>query len=94
MLAISRAMMCNPALLLLDEPSLGLAPNLTRRVFQTLASINAEQGTAMLVVEQNAALALEFASQAFVLEAGQIVLAGAASDIHDDVALRRAYLGY
>jgi branched-chain amino acid transport system ATP-binding protein len=94
MLAISRALMSDPKLMLLDEPSLGLAPNLTRRLFDGLAAINAEQGTAMLIVEQNAALALEFASHAFVLEAGRIVVSGAASEIQDDEALRRAYLGY
>jgi branched-chain amino acid transport system ATP-binding protein len=94
MLAISRALMLDPKLMLLDEPSLGLAPNLTRSVFEALATINHERQVAMLIVEQNAALALELATKAFVLESGRIVLEGEADDIKNDEALRRAYLGY
>jgi branched-chain amino acid transport system ATP-binding protein len=94
MLAISRALMLSPTLMLLDEPSLGLAPKITQQLFETLASINREQGTAILLVEQNASLALELASQAFVLESGRIVLDGVAADVRSDESLRRAYLGY
>jgi branched-chain amino acid transport system ATP-binding protein len=94
MLAISRALMQRPRLMLLDEPSLGLAPVITRTVFEVLRRINADEGTTMLVVEQNAALALDLASHAFVVESGRIVLAGKATDIKADEALRRSYLGY
>jgi branched-chain amino acid transport system ATP-binding protein len=94
MLAISRALMLQPRLMLLDEPSLGLAPKITQRLFETLGVINKEQETAMLLVEQNASLALDLASRAFVLESGSVVLGGDASDIRDDEELRRAYLGY
>jgi branched-chain amino acid transport system ATP-binding protein len=94
MLAISRGLMLGPRLMLLDEPSLGLAPKITAQLFKTLADINTEQRTAMLLVEQNATLALDLASQAFVMESGTIVLNGVAADIRNDEALRRAYLGY
>jgi branched-chain amino acid transport system ATP-binding protein len=92
MLAIGRALMANPRLLLLDEPSMGLAPVLVEQIFETVQSIN-RQGTTVLLVEQNAALALEVATRAYVLETGTIVLSGAAADLvrHEDV--RRAYLG-
>jgi branched-chain amino acid transport system ATP-binding protein len=92
MLAIGRALMANPRLLLLDEPSMGLAPVLVEQIFETIQSIN-RQGTTVLLVEQNAALALEVATRAYVLETGTIVLSGAAADLvrHEDV--RRAYLG-
>jgi len=84
--------MANPRLLLLDEPSMGLAPVLVEQIFETVQSINRE-GTTVLLVEQNAALALEVATRAYVLETGTIVLSGAAADLvrHEDV--RRAYLG-
>ena len=92
MLAIGRALMANPRLLLLDEPSMGLAPVLVEQIFETVQSVN-RQGTTVLLVEQNAALALEVATRAYVLETGTIVLSGAAADLarHEDV--RRAYLG-
>ena len=92
MLAIGRALMANPRLLLLDEPSMGLAPVLVEQIFETVQRIN-RQGTTVLLVEQNAALALEVATRAYVLETGTIVLSGAAADLvrHEDV--RRAYLG-
>jgi branched-chain amino acid transport system ATP-binding protein len=93
MLAIARALMLRPRLLLLDEPSLGLAPMLTREVFRTLGEIRAREGTTMLVVEQNAALALELADRAHVLETGKVAVSGTASELRGDEQVRRAYLG-
>lgn len=94
MLAIARALMMAPKLVLFDEPSLGLAPLIVRDLFDTLAQINGELGTTMLIVEQNAALALKLAQRAFVLETGQIVSSGSARDVENDDAVRRAYLGH
>jgi branched-chain amino acid transport system ATP-binding protein len=94
MLAIARALMPSPRLLLLDEPSLGLAPNTTRMVFEALGQINAETGTAMLVVEQNAQLALDIGSTAVLLEAGRVVSTGTAEELRGREDIRRAYLGY
>jgi len=93
MLAIARALMMSPRLLLLDEPSLGLAPLIIRSVFETLGQINSEFGTTMLVVEQNANLALGLAQSAFVLETGDIVAGGSAEQISSDDTIRKAYLG-
>jgi branched-chain amino acid transport system ATP-binding protein len=94
MLAVARALMSRPRLLLLDEPSLGLAPLITRGLFDQLATINRDVGTTMFIVEQNANLALDVARYAYVLEAGEIALHGPASELasHDDV--RKAYLGF
>jgi branched-chain amino acid transport system ATP-binding protein len=94
MLAVSRALMLGPKLMLLDEPSFGLAPLVVRELFAILRAINAESGVAMLLVEQNAAMALELADHAYVIETGRVVLAGSAGDIKRDDAVRRAYLGY
>ena len=94
MLAIARALMLRPSLLLLDEPSLGLAPMITRSLFEQLTAINADAGTTMLVVEQNASLALGVADVAYVLEAGEVALSGPADDLAADDNVRRAYLGY
>jgi len=94
MLAIARGLMLRPRLLLLDEPSQGLAPTITSAVYEILASIQQTLGTTMLVVEQNARVALRFADDAFVLEAGRVVLAGVAADIAGDASVQRAYLGY
>lgn len=94
MLAIARALMLRPSLLLLDEPSLGLAPIITRALFEQLTAINATAGTTMLVVEQNASLALGVADVAYVLEAGEVALSGPADELAADDNVRRAYLGY
>jgi len=93
MLAIARALMSRPRLLLLDEPSLGLAPLVTRDVFERIVEINSELGTTVLVVEQNANLALDVASRGYVLESGKIVAQGSADDLRNDDVVRRAYLG-
>jgi branched-chain amino acid transport system ATP-binding protein len=93
MLAIARAMMSRPRLLLLDEPSLGLAPLVTREVFDRMETAVREAGTTVLLVEQNANLALEFASRAYVLESGRIVSEGSAEALRNDDTIRRAYLG-
>ena len=94
MLAISRALMLRPRLLLLDEPSFGLAPMIVAEIFRIMKRINAEDGVSMLVVEQNANLALELADQAYLLETGSVALSGTAADIRADESVRRAYLGY
>jgi branched-chain amino acid transport system ATP-binding protein len=94
MLAVARALMSHPTLLLCDEPSLGLAPLVVRNVFRVLAEINQSEGTAMLIVEQNAELALEFASRAYLLEAGTVATSGTAATLRESDAVRRAYLGY
>ena len=92
MLAIARALMARPKLILFDEPSLGLAPTLVETTFAIIADIR-RQGTTVLMVEQNAYLALRMADRAYVLETGRIVLAGAAADLMADDHVRRAYLG-
>jgi branched-chain amino acid transport system ATP-binding protein len=93
MLAIGRAMMLRPRLLLLDEPSFGLAPMIARDVFDILRMLNREQGVTMLVVEQNAALALALARDAYLMEAGRIVRSGPADRIRESEDVRRIYLG-
>jgi branched-chain amino acid transport system ATP-binding protein len=94
MLAVARAIMSRPRLLLLDEPSLGLAPMLTRELFRRLEEVARAEGITVLVVEQNAHLVLEFADYAYVLEAGQIALEGDAETVRKDEGVQRAYLGY
>jgi branched-chain amino acid transport system ATP-binding protein len=94
MLAVARALMLRPRLLMLDEPSLGLAPIVTRELFRVLGEICDEQGMTVLLVEQNANLALDFADQAYVLESGRIALEGEADRIKGDDEVRRSYLGY
>ena len=94
MLAIGRALMAKPSLLLLDEPSLGLAPMLVREIFRIVKAINEEEGLTILLVEQNANLALEIANEAYVLETGQVVLEGSAAELRGNEAVRRSYLGY
>ncbi|OBY84547.1 ABC transporter ATP-binding protein [Delftia sp. JD2] len=93
MLAIARALMGRPRLLLLDEPSFGLAPLVVRDIFGILRRINAEQGTTILLVEQNARLALELAHSAYLLETGRIVLHGPSEAMRRNDAVRQAYLG-
>ena len=92
MLAVGRALMSRASLLLLDEPSMGLSPRLVREIFAIIEDIN-RAGTTILLVEQNANMALHIASRAFVLEAGRVVLSGAARDMLDDSRVRDAYLG-
>ena len=92
MLAIARALMTNPRLLLLDEPSMGLAPVLVEQIFQTIDDIN-RQGTTILLVEQNAAMALSIAHRAYVLETGTVALSGQAGELAENPDVRRAYLG-
>jgi len=92
MLAIGRALMARPRLLLLDEPSMGLAPVLVEQIFETVQTIN-KQGVTILLVEQNAAMALSIAGRGYVLETGNMVLEGSARDLADNPEVRRAYLG-
>ena len=92
MLAIGRALMARPTLLLLDEPSMGLAPVLVEQIFETILAIN-KQGVTILLVEQNAAMALSIAGRGYVLETGGIVLEGSAQNLADNPEVRRAYLG-
>ena len=94
MLAISRALMLRPRLLLLDEPSFGLAPLIVAEIFAILNEINRQDQVSMLLVEQNASLALELASHAYLLETGTIALSGPSGEIRRDEAVRKAYLGY
>ena len=94
MLAIARAMLLGPRLLLLDEPSFGLAPLIVREIFAILGRIVRETKLSILVVEQNASLALAIADRAYLLETGRIVMSGSAADIAKDETLRRSYLGY
>lgn len=92
MLAIARAMMSRPRLLLLDEPSMGLAPMLVTQIFSIIRDIN-EQGTTVLLVEQNARMALSVANRGYVLQTGQIILTGTAKDLQSNETVRKAYLG-
>jgi branched-chain amino acid transport system ATP-binding protein len=92
MLAIGRAMMSRPRLLLLDEPSMGLAPLLVTQIFAIIREIN-DQGTTILLVEQNARMALTVAHRGYVLQTGQIVLTGSAKDLQTNETVRKAYLG-
>ncbi len=94
MLAVGRALMLRPRLLLLDEPSFGLAPLIVEELFGILRRVNAETGVAMLIVEQNAALALELAEHAYLLETGHVVLDAPAAVVGADESIRRSYLGY
>ena len=93
MLAVARALMLRPRLLLLDEPSLGLAPMIVREIFRILRTVNQEAGVTILLVEQNAAMALAIAGRGYVLETGGIVLEGSAAALADNPDVRRAYLG-
>ena len=94
MLAIARALMLNPRLMLLDEPSFGLAPLIVVEIFRIMRRINEEEKVSMLLVEQNAALALDLADHAYVLETGKVVMSGPSSVIKNDENIRKSYLGY
>jgi branched-chain amino acid transport system ATP-binding protein len=94
MLAVARALMLRPKLMLLDEPSFGLAPLVVQELFAILRTLNAEEKVSMLVVEQNASLALDLADHAYLIETGHLVMTGAAHDLRNDEGIRRAYLGY
>ena len=94
MLAIARALLLRPKLLLLDEPSFGLAPLIVREIFAIMQRINTEEKVSILLVEQNASLALKIADRAYLLETGRIVFSGPAAEIREDESIRRSYLGY
>jgi branched-chain amino acid transport system ATP-binding protein len=94
MLSLARALMQRPRLLLLDEPSLGLAPKVVAEIFRIVRELNEREGLTVLVVEQNAAIALEAASHAFVLEVGRVVLSGQSAELRADESVRKSYLGY
>jgi len=94
MLAIARAIMARPRLLLLDEPSLGLAPLIVSELFRIVNELNEREGTAVLVVEQNANIALDAATTAYVLEAGRVALSGPSAELRENDSVRRSYLGY
>ena len=93
MLAIGRALMSGPSLVLLDEPSFGLAPRMIEELYRILEDIHAREHVSILLVEQNAAIALDLADRVYVFETGRVVLAGPPSDLRGDASLRRAYLG-
>jgi branched-chain amino acid transport system ATP-binding protein len=93
MLAIARGLMGQPRLLLLDEPSLGLAPLVIKRIFETIAQINRERGTTIVLVEQNANLALRVANRAYILTTGRVSMSGTAKELSHDERVRKAYLG-
>ena len=94
MLALARALMLRPRLLLMDEPSFGLAPLIVKEIFQIMKEINAREKMTILLVEQNAAMALELAGHAYLMETGALVLSGPAAEIKGNEAVRRSYLGY
>lgn len=92
MLAMGRALMAKPKLLLMDEPSMGLAPLVVKKIFEIIKTVN-EQGTTVLLVEQNANMALSIANRAYVLETGKIVLSGTAKELQESEQVKAAYLG-
>jgi len=94
MLAVARALMSRPRLLLLDEPSLGLAPLVVREIFRIVRTINRQERVSVLLVEQNAAMALDLADHAYLLETGRVVMSGPAPELKKNDAIRRSYLGY
>ncbi len=94
MLALARALMARPRLLMLDEPSLGLAPMIVREIFRIVRELNEREGLTVLVVEQDARIALETASHAYVLEVGRVAVAGPSADLERNESVRRSYLGY
>ncbi|HLZ29094.1 MAG TPA: ABC transporter ATP-binding protein [Chloroflexota bacterium] len=94
MLAIARALMARPKLVLLDEPSLGLAPMIAQRIFELIATINRDSGAAVLLVEQNAVAALQISHRAYVLESGRVAVSGSSAELRAHDGVRRSYLGY
>jgi branched-chain amino acid transport system ATP-binding protein len=94
MLAIARALMARPKLVLLDEPSLGLAPLVAQSIFSIIEGINRDLGAAILLVEQNAVAALNISQRAYVLEAGRVAVSGTSADLKQHEGVRRSYLGY
>jgi branched-chain amino acid transport system ATP-binding protein len=94
MLAISRALMLRPRLMVLDEPSFGLAPMVVKEIFNMLGTINREEGLSLLLVEQNAAITLALSDHAYLLETGRIVIGGTAQEVRSNEAVRKSYLGY
>ena len=94
MLALARAFLMKPRLMLLDEPSLGLAPMIVRAIFEIIRTINGADRVAILLVEQNARLALDVSSEAYVLEVGRIAVSGASAELQGNESVRRSYLGY
>jgi branched-chain amino acid transport system ATP-binding protein len=94
MLALARALMQRPRLLLLDEPSLGLAPLVVAEIFRIVKELNAREGTTVLLVEQNARISLASSDRAYVLEVGRVVVEGPSTDLAADESIRRSYLGY
>ena len=94
MLALARALMSRPRLLMLDEPSLGLAPLIVREIFRIVRELNDRDGLAVLVVEQDARIALDSAQRAYVLEVGEVKVAGSSSELRDNESVRKSYLGY
>jgi branched-chain amino acid transport system ATP-binding protein len=94
MLALARALMARPRLLLLDEPSLGLAPMIVREIFRIVRELNEREGLTVLVVEQDARIALDTASSAYVLEVGQVAVSGPSAELRENESVRRSYLGY
>ncbi len=94
MLALARALMSHPRLLMLDEPSLGLAPMIVREIFRIVRELNEQDGLTVLVVEQDARIALNASSSAYVLEVGKVAVTGTSAELRDDESVRRSYLGY
>ena len=94
MLAVARALMLRPRLLLLDEPSLGLAPLVVREIFRAVRTINREERVSVLLVEQNTSIALSLADHAYLIETGRVVMSGRADELRENEAIRRSYLGY
>jgi branched-chain amino acid transport system ATP-binding protein len=93
MVAIGRALMARPSVILLDEPSMGLAPQMVEEIFETVATLNREEGVSFLLAEQNAAIALRYARHGYVLDSGRVVAEGSAADLQGLDALHDAYLG-
>jgi branched-chain amino acid transport system ATP-binding protein len=94
MLALARAFLMKPKLMLLDEPSLGLAPMIVRAIFEIIRTINEEDKVAVLLVEQNARIALEMSTQAYVLEVGRVAVTGSSAELKGNDSIRKSYLGY